>query len=164
MNIPIVQLTRQARRAQLSVVIGKEASVAAKDREKVAATMSLEVSCAEAKPNVRVALETDYSRLFRETFEKLAELIEGDGAVERVEFFHAMRLMQNFGLNSADVVRVMDYGQENVCRWMNGTRCPHSEMRRHVLRKCLAILGSKLGLPAFSSKSSIGRKRQGLGI
>lgn len=81
--------------------------------------------------------------LYRQTVDRLADLIHDTRSDDRDGFFHAMRFMQLVGLSSDEVVERLDFSQENVCRWMSGQRCPHPELRRHVLDQCLEIVLSK---------------------
>jgi hypothetical protein len=94
--------------------------------------------------------DSKYVELYRQTFAELVKTAESSDLSDRDNFFHVMRFLQMLGLTSDEVIRHIDYAQENVCRWMNGQRAPHPEVRRYFVDKCIAVLRKDVDSPTPS--------------
>jgi hypothetical protein len=75
-------------------------------------------------------------------FEEVTVLIDKAVVVERDDFFHAMKILSMLGLRTEDVT--LQYTPETILRWINGSRCPHAEMRKYLLSKFVEVMREKV--------------------
>jgi len=143
MSSSLEQITRAARREQLKVIEGVQEEGGG-DLGIVGARRARRRSLESPRIELAEIHDSPFLEMYREVLGRLRDLIDTYDVSRREDFFHAMNWMQRLGLRSDDVIGSLAYSQESICRYMAGTRCPHQEVRRHILRKCFAILQMKV--------------------
>jgi hypothetical protein len=135
------RLARSAKRAQFRVV--KEVAGPAAPRLRKSKTMP-----GVRRPETRIVGEAgataQHILLYRRMFADIAQLVADNNPEDRDSFFYCMKLMSLMGLRTEDVTAQLRFTPETIARWVNGSRCPHPELRQYVLDKCLGILQSKV--------------------
>ncbi len=140
MPSPIQGLARNAKRSQFRLI---EAPQTRKQPRGRAAPGSKEKRLGARGPARSIAHAADAPRhilLYRRVFADVAQLVAENDVSDRDTFFYCMKWMALLGLRTEDVITHLRFTPETIARWVNGSRCPHPQLRQYVLETCLAVL------------------------